>query len=217
MPRTNTPKKAGKIPISEQRPVLHQKQPDNGQQGIYQLEERRKLVAEMYLRNWSQWEIANHFGLSQNTIQDDLKVIQSVWQQKMVESFDEHKRRELAKIDNLERVANEAYIRSMGIRKTVTKTSGSNGEYTKDEMKIVREKLLGDPRWMDQIKWCIEMRCKILGITKESKDVQVNNLMTLNWEQIVQARTDGADINKEIRELELLSGIKTEDVEDDKK
>lgn len=173
----------------------------NQRRAIYWLQARRKRVASRYLRGWTQWEIAKKEGVDQAVVSADLEVIYKVWQEEMLASFDQHKRNQLAKIDYMEQVAYTAYVKSIGIRKVITREKTVGGMYGEtNKVKIVRDDLAGDTKYLDQVKWCIEMRCKILGITKDVKNVNVG-LLSLNWEDI--STDNGADaINNQILELE---------------
>ncbi len=173
----------------------------NERRPIYWLQARRKRVASRYLRGWTQWEIAKKEGVDQAVISGDLEAMYKIWQEEMLASFDQHKRNQLAKIDHIERVAYIAYAKSIGVRKVITREKTTGGMYgDTSKVKIVKDELAGDVKYLEQVKWCVEMRCKILGITKDVKNVNVG-LLSLNWEDI--SSDNGADaINNQILELE---------------
>ncbi len=123
-----------------------------------QRKQDRVKIAEMYIQGKYQTEIAKYFGLSQTQISNELKKIQKEWIKKTTIALDEHKTKELVKIDHLERT----YWQAWG----------------KEEK---------DPRFLDGIHKCIEQRCKLLGIYQQtdvsgliinlvsSKDVNIEN------------------------------------------
>jgi hypothetical protein len=45
---------------------------------------------------------------------------------------------------------------------------------TKEQVEKVSKGQVGDPRWIDQVKWCVEMRCKILDLVKPPEINQTN-------------------------------------------
>ncbi len=196
-PKEETPRE-----VITKRPINY-KMPSNGQNGVFAVEYRRKRVSEMYLAGWSQWEIGQELGVSQVTVKHDITELEIIWKEKYSGDIEVLKREQLAKIDRIEQLAMEEYIRSFKAERTVTEYTETNGEFTKDGKRVVRRGRLGDTRYLDQLQWCIEMRAKILGITKEQKNVQINNLMALDWDSIVASST-GKEINDEILQLEAL-------------
>lgn len=72
-------------------------------------------------------------------------------------------------------------VKNSGGKKLPAQPKEPEGEY-EFEMVVTKEKVsklvkgqVGDPRWIDQVKWAIEMRCKILAIVKPPEvNAQVN-------------------------------------------
>src|SRR5689334_13916725 len=89
------------------------------------LEKRRALVADLYLKGWTQWDIARKVGVNQGQISRDLKALHEQWKESGVRDLDELKRRELVKIDKLERTYWEAWDKSC---KKATKTRTKHNE-----------------------------------------------------------------------------------------
>lgn len=130
-------------------------------------------ISSLYLQGWIQAAIADHlaknrpYQITQQTISRDLKTIQERWQASSIRSFDEARARELAAIDNLERVAWEAYqssIEPIIKRKTAKRVGGETTEATQ-EVSLG----YGDPRFLDKVSWCIDRRCKLLGLDAPHK------------------------------------------------
>lgn len=144
----------------------------------------RKIIAELYLKGYNQYAIAEHIGISQNQVSYDLRLLQSEWAESALFDFNEKKAVELAKIDHLETTYWEAWERSKKETKSVHKTGvfpksttsksvNPDGkiEETVDskklivtEIKEVKTERLGDPRYLDGIQWCIDKRCELLGL-----------------------------------------------------
>lgn len=149
---------------------------------------RRQSVAQLYLQGYTQGEIAAKEGVTQATICNDLKHIRKEWLASSLRAFDELKGEELARIDELERVAWDAWRRSQEAEKSQsTKTEvnkGAKGESgvskaVKQEMATTR---VGSPKFLDIVFRCIEARVKILGLIK---DVTVNNVAIIGLNNLL--------------------------------
>jgi len=128
---------------------------------VAQLARDRKKIGELYLRGWLQADIAQVLKLNQSTISRDLKALHREWLASALADFSKAKAQELAKIDDLEREYWRAWERSCEDAETVRKEGT-----TKVLDKIVKtaKGQAGDPRFLSGVQWCIERRCKILGI-----------------------------------------------------
>lgn len=134
-----------------------------------ELEARRAKVAELYLKGNPQTAIGEEVGVKQSTVSRDLLAIRKQWLESTLMDFNEAKAREMARIDQLERVAWEAWEKSLGENVTVTvKKEGAGEGEDRIEVEVERKEktveLNGDPRYLERIQWCIEQRCKILGV-----------------------------------------------------
>ena len=142
----------------------------------YQINKDRHTVGELYLKGVYQSVIAEQLGLTQQQISYDLKMNQKTWAKNTALSLDEHKIKELAKNDNLERVAWADYERSKRefkskIIRGKNLSKNEHGQTTGDsiEQTIKTEDRNGDPRFLDVIAKCIERRCKLLGLDEPQK------------------------------------------------
>lgn len=125
--------------------------------------EREAQLAEIkdcYLRGETQMSIAAKFGLSQSQISRDLSTIQRRWRESSIVDINEAKQRELERIDVLEREYWQAWEASRGEhqRSTATKTADTA------RAQITKFDSPGDPRFLAGVQWCIDQRCKILGV-----------------------------------------------------
>jgi hypothetical protein len=134
-----------------------------------QLARDRRRVADLYLKGWIQADIAEEVGLNQGTVSRDLKALHKEWLASALVDIDEAKSRELAKIDKLEREYWQAWERSQEDAETVTKKATETGGVERKEGAIVTKGQAGDPRFLAGVQWCIERRCKILGIDAPEK------------------------------------------------
>lgn len=132
-----------------------------GQRRTIEISNRRRVVAEMYLRGVLQANIAIELGVNQSTISRDLKALQKEWLNSALVNIDEAKGKELAKIDNLEREYWDAWKRSQENAETRTTTTGPAGTATEV---FKEEGQTGDPRYLEGVYRCINKRCEILGL-----------------------------------------------------
>ena len=189
--------------------------------------ERRRMVGQMYLEGFWQEEIAKKLQVTQALVSMDLEVIKRQWMQQAVMAFSERQALELAKIDSIERLAAAEYHRSRKNAVTVKETEESQvkfkvvGEPTANKksapelsQEVVparrgRERTvrgrLGEDKYLARIAWCVEMRCKILGIIKDNKPSNVN-VMAVNWQEIAGAGSGAEEIENAIRVIEGNAG-----------
>ncbi len=104
----------------------------------------RAEIARLYLSGTLQVNIAAEIGVSQQQISYDLKIIRQQWLDSALRDFDEARSRELAKIDNLEITYWQAWQRVEGQTRVGPQ--------------------LGDLRFLQGVQWCIDRRCKLLGL-----------------------------------------------------
>lgn len=141
-------------------------------------------ISRLYLQGWLQVAIVDYlaknrsYTVTQAIISRDLKTIQERWQASAIRSFDEAKANELAKIDNLELTywsQWQASIEPVVKRRTSKKVDGQVTEATQ-EVSLGT----GDPRFLQGVQWCIDRRCKLLGldapIKQQSQNIELNSL-----------------------------------------
>lgn len=129
----------------------------------------RDVIAQMVLQKRTIDDIAQRIGRNRNTVLKDLRFLEERWLQSADRLTAARRAEELARIDRLEYLAWEAYERSITTRE-VTKTvleQGEKGTRTKAETR--KEELIGDPKWLDKVCWCVEQRAKILGLYAPTK------------------------------------------------
>ena len=162
--------------------------------------ERRVWVARLYLKGKSQPEIATELAVSMSTVTNDLAGIREEWIKSAVRDFDAQRSEELARIDYLESVAWDAWERSKKIRtirhrevlsmiklkgkdKTIEALAAKDRELVpiSDKTKTIKMEAVGDPKFLDQVIKCIELRMKLLCLVKEDKPSTTNNYL-INWE-----------------------------------
>lgn len=126
-----------------------------------QLTRDRRRIATLYLEGWLQADIAEEVSLSQSTVSNDLKALQRQWLESSLIDIDAAKAREIAKVDKLEREYYAAWRRSREDAETERIEGSSEGPSKKV---LTKKNQDGDPRFLAGVQWCIDRRCKILGV-----------------------------------------------------
>lgn len=144
-----------------------------------QIARDRLRISSLYLQGWIQADIADEVELSQPTVSRDIKALQQEWLDLATANFDEAKAKELAKIDHLEREYWAAWRRSQeDAESESTKMVEAQGG-KRLEAQTQRKGQAGDPRFLSGVQWCIEQRCKILGVYAAEK---VESIVTLIYD-----------------------------------
>ena len=136
---------------------------------------RRREVAEKYLRGATIVQIADEYGLDKAQISRDLKYIREQWLEASINHIDQKKAIELAKLDHLEMTYWDGWERSIKATKTTTNEETPIGRKKTRQVKTTS----GNPAFLDGVLKCIDKRCQILGIEATKKitlDVEVNNV-----------------------------------------
>ena len=164
-----------------------------------QIARDRKRIGELYLKGWLQNDIAKDLKISQATVSRDLKSLFKSWQKSALVDIDKAKAKELAKVDNLELEYWKAWERSCeDAETTVKKTKGSVKRYQDDDGQFIVERpaevdqtskgQTGDSRFLQGVQWCIDKRCKILGIDapqrlehtgRDGEPIKTSNILTI--------------------------------------
>ena len=131
----------------------------------------------MYLRGWIQADIAEETGLSQPTVSRDLKALQRDWLESALIDFNEAKAQELAKVDRLEREYWVAWEASKEDKEVQTTEKVKGDKTARSKAQVRREGQVGNPSFLAGVQWCIERRCKILGIDAAAKVEQVGKMV----------------------------------------
>ena len=117
-------------------------------------------IKDLYLRGETQMSIAAKFNLSQSQISRDISTLHRRWRESSLIDINEAKQRELERLDALEREYWTAWEASKGEQQR--STAGKTGDVSRAQ--IVKFESAGDPRFLAGVQWCVEQRCKILGL-----------------------------------------------------
>ena len=135
-------------------------------------------INKLYVRGANLREIAaqisanREYRLSHVTIKADVDLILERWRETLLSDIDRLKSEELARINHLECEAWAAWERSKqdAERTLAEKRHATQG--TTSVASVVKEGQCGDPRYLQRVEWCIEKRCKILGLDAPAKVAQ---------------------------------------------
>ena len=122
----------------------------------------RQVIADLYLEGKTQHEIGAEVKLAQGTVSKHLKAVVEEWMRTAAAAIDERKAHELARLDHLERVAWRAWERSCEDAVTVQRETTGRGRKGMTTEK--RTGQCGDPRFLAEVRHCVELRGKILGL-----------------------------------------------------
>jgi transposase len=140
------------------------------QQDKFRIAERRKTVASLYLQGKFQHEIAKEVKVDRGTVSRDLTAIEAEWLKSGVMDLNAAKARALAKIDEIEREAWNAFKQSRQDGETMEVTGTTQGGKGKPEkVKKVTHRQHGDSRFLALILDCVKQRCEILGLDAPKK------------------------------------------------
>ena len=127
----------------------------------FQKEHDYEVITAYYLKGEYQSEIAKLLGVTQQQISLDIKTIQARWRKNTTFNLDEHKSKELAKLDELERIAWDAWEKSTGERTKARQVKSGDAVMSASMEKEQRD---GNPAFLDTVLKCIDRRVKILGL-----------------------------------------------------
>ena len=127
-------------------------------------------IAELYLRGWTQAAIGREFNVTQQAISKRVMIIIEEWRDAAIHDISLLKAGELEKLSVLEGQYWDAWEKSQRDFKETTKTTGIDLIGDAINKKIVKErKVAGEAVYLEGIRKCIELRCKILGVQEADK------------------------------------------------
>jgi hypothetical protein len=128
--------------------------------------QRRRKVADLYLKGWTQEAIAGFFDVTQVTISRDLAESRREWREEATIDVEESIVSALQKLDLIEREAWGAWQRSQTPLTAAVRTEGggSKGVTSRSSLKNSH----GDPRFLDLVHKCVAQRSLLLGLNAAS-------------------------------------------------
>jgi hypothetical protein len=167
----------------------------------FQRERDLEEISTLYLQGWSQMRIAEKlnsdrdYAITQQTISNDLKEVNRRWRENTVIPIDDHKQKELARIDLLEQTYWSAWDKSLETAKTTSTkvkdlpASGKDKPGSKQyEASTRNEERDGNPAFLAGVERCIKMRMDLLGL---NAPVKSEDSMTIKWEIVREDDSTG--------------------------
>lgn len=125
-----------------------------------QLSARRREVANLAHKGWTQEAIASHLKIPQGTVSRDLAAMREYWREFPVYDFEKVRFEQLQRIDLVETEAWAAWQRSQMQRHSAWLTRGKTGEQTRTSL----QDQYGDPRYLREIARCVIQRYEMIGV-----------------------------------------------------
>jgi hypothetical protein len=143
--------------------------------------ERRRRVAELYLKGLTQAEIARETDTTPHAVCSDIAAVRDLWRQGAVKDFTEAVGTELARLDVLEKEYWDAWMRSRGdlVKHRAKRKRTPDGEGDADERMTQREKRDGSAGFLEGVRWCIDRRIKLLGLDAPTKHKHVHQVIPI--------------------------------------
>lgn len=194
-------------------------------------EPRLEMVAKLFFAGVPQYEIAKQCGVSSTTITKDLQLLDERWKKSQLVNLDSARARELERVNWIERVVTEQWERSLTVRPRVVKVERAlrepkvdEGEFKKQSKKVPKDLKpiltiikqmvevksgggLGDTRFLQIKQWCVEQRCRILGLTAPPQMNQTNNTVINSgprWDELFSAPPPPDPVAEKLAAVEAL-------------
>lgn len=145
-----------------------------------EIERDRVLIARLYVRGKAQHEIVLTLNamypdhpLTPHVINEELQNIRNSWLQSTLIDFNAAKAKELARLDETEREAWDAWERSKAKHiKVIYESADDQVPFSIDKIADVKRKrkskiveaTVGDIKYLEMVERMIKMRCDILGL-----------------------------------------------------
>ena len=169
--------------------------------------ERRSKIAEMYLRGVAQYIIADELNISTSQVSRDLKKLAQQWRESALVNIDEVKAKELAKIDKLEKEYYDAWVRSCQMKtkksakkKRLTTAIGKALGVDSKEQTFTEEQMIGNPRFLEGVRWCIAKREEIFGYAAAKKIDVKSDGKPLQGGSVIILPSNGREIVENVPE-----------------
>lgn len=126
-------------------------------------------IAHRYLNlHQTQPEIAAALQVCQATISNDLKLLVDRWTKSGLMDLNRAKAQELERINHLELVYWDAWeVSKQDKESTLAEKTEGNEIRTKAQQR--KEGQVGSPSFLAGVQWCIDRRCKLLGLDAPTK------------------------------------------------
>lgn len=165
-------------------------------------------IANRYLQGWPAMEIAAElakmrpYNITPRQISYDIETLHKRWRKSQLVDYDAAKAKELAHLDELEKeywIAWQNSLKKEEIVQSETIQDGSSFRGTdgpvkkRNRARKTERSSYGEAAYLQGVQWCIEQRCKILGLSSTTQNINVS------WRK--QAEQAGVDPDGVVDEL----------------
>ena len=143
-------------------------------------------VGRLYLHGYGVDEIASLTGLGERMVQSEITALRRGWVQRAHLDVQTATFQQLDRIDAIEKNAHDGWMRSLGQVNVETKqaTTTARGLVNRATVRTAGNRD-GNPVFLARMAWCVEQRCKILGLEKpvavEVRGTFVEIAMGIDW------------------------------------
>jgi len=140
----------------------------------------RADIARMRLDGLTQTKIAEEitklrcYSLSQDTISADLKAVREEWLNQSIDNYDQTRLIELARVDEEEAIAKDAWARSILPKVKERTRTGTNDGKPFEEFMQESENRDGNPAFLQRLESIRQRRCAILGFNAQQRSENIN-------------------------------------------
>ncbi len=126
----------------------------------------RALISELTLKGWTQQQIGEHLGLNQSQVSRELTKIKDNWKRESTRDYSLCVEQELLRLSLLEAELWQAWEKSQQPKESTSSEKKGN------EVKVGKrtEQRAGNPQFLQGVQWCIDRRCKLLGLDAPTKN-----------------------------------------------
>lgn len=151
-------------------------------------ETQLQKIAALFCQGVYQSEIAARLGVAPSQITYDLRILMARWAKASTEKIDAFKASELERINHLERTYWQAWLDSCEAGVKVSKEKRVGAEVVTNRQEV--DKPAGNPTFLAGVQWCIDRRCKLMGLDAPVKQEILSGRTLEVVEEIVDAKTD---------------------------
>ena len=144
-------------------------------------------VGRLYLNGYPVDAIAKLTGLGERMVQSEITALRKGWVERAQLDMQTATFQQLDRIDAIENEAHQGWMRSLGQVNVETKqaTTASGGNVNRATVRNAGNRD-GNPVFLARMAWCVEQRCKILGLEKpvevEVRGTFVEIAMGIDWQ-----------------------------------
>ena len=140
----------------------------------------RAEIAKLRLEGLTQAQISDRLGrlrdytLSPQTIAIELKAVREEWLNQTIDNYEQTRLIELSRLDEEEKIAKDAWTRSMLPKKKERTRTGTNDGKPFEEFMQESENRDGNPAFLQRLESIRQRRCAILGFNAQQRSENIN-------------------------------------------